>query len=160
MVGMNFTLVNQTDEQFQWRVIGLTAATSVISALLSWLVLGRVLRPVRRLAAATDTSPRPGSVRPAATRRPDEVGRLTRSFTTMLTALRRSRDQQRRLIQDASHELGTPLTSVRASAELLQRAHGKLDSADEQQILATLVSESARSATWCQNSSNSPPTGT
>jgi len=60
MVGMNFTLVNQTDEQFQWRVIGLTAATSVISALAELAGARRVLRPVRRLAAATDHISRPG----------------------------------------------------------------------------------------------------
>ncbi|WP_328966318.1 sensor histidine kinase [Streptomyces sp. NBC_00239] len=60
----------------------------------------------------------------------------------MLTALRRSRAQQQ-LVQDAGHELRTPLTSVRGSAELMQRARGRLAPEDEEQILTTLVTETA-----------------
>ncbi|MCP2317779.1 His Kinase A (phospho-acceptor) domain-containing protein [Nocardia amikacinitolerans] len=65
----------------------------------------------------------------------------TRSFNTMLAALRFSRAQQQRLAEDAGHELRTPLTSVRGSTELLQRARGRLAPDDEAQVPATLVQE-------------------
>jgi two-component system sensor histidine kinase MprB len=40
----------------------------------------------------------------------------------MTRALQSSRDQQKQLVQDASHEFRTPLTSLRANSELLQRS--------------------------------------
>src|SRR5262249_26192688 len=45
--------------------------------------------------------------------------RLADSFNTMLAALERSRTAQRQLISDASHELRTPITSVRANLDAL-----------------------------------------
>ncbi|MFF0413077.1 ATP-binding protein [Kitasatospora sp. NPDC004745] len=142
MVGQTYAGAEQVDDAFLSRIAWTSTAAAMVSALLSWLVLGRILRPVRRLAHAAEhiTTTRDLAVPlPAAGR--DEVGRLTRAFEAMVGALRRSREQQQRLVQDASHELRTPLTSVRGCAELLQRARGRLDPKDEEQILATLVTE-------------------
>jgi two-component system sensor histidine kinase MprB len=52
-------------------------------------------------------------------RRRDELGRLASSLNAMLAALDMSREQQRDLIRDASHELQTPLTSLRTNVEML-----------------------------------------
>ncbi|MFJ7206548.1 ATP-binding protein [Streptomyces sp. NPDC098789] len=144
MVAQHYAGAERIDHAFLWRVPWTTVAATALSALLSWLALDRILRPVRRLARVTRditttqdlTTPLPPAGR-------DEIGQLTRSFTSMLAALRRSRDQQQRLVQDASHELRTPLTSVRGSAELLQRGRGRLAPEDEEQILTTLVTEAA-----------------
>ncbi|MCX5205530.1 HAMP domain-containing histidine kinase [Streptomyces sp. NBC_00237] len=144
MVAQSYEGAARVDDAFLWRVTATTAAALALSALLSWFVVGRILRPVRRLAR---TTARITATRDLTTELPpagsDEVGQLTRSFASMLTALRRSRDQQQRLVQDASHELRTPLTSVRGSAELLQRGRGRLAPEDEEQILTTLVTETA-----------------
>ena len=51
----------------------------------------------------------------------DELARLGASFDTMLAALDESQQQQRQLVADASHELGTPLTSIRTNVEVLAR---------------------------------------
>lgn len=144
MVGQSYEDATRIDHQFLWRISWTTAAAIGFAALVGWLVLGRILRPVRRLAGATQ---RITTTQDLATPLPpagsDEIGQLTRSFEHMLAALRRSRAQQQQLVQDASHELRTPLTSVRGSAELLQRARGRLDPKDEEQILTTLVTETA-----------------
>ncbi|MCC3777108.1 HAMP domain-containing sensor histidine kinase [Streptomyces sp. UNOB3_S3] len=144
MVGQSYEGATRVDDQFLWRISWTTAAAVGFAALLGWLVLGRILRPVRRLAATTQ---RITTTQDLATPLPpagsDEIGQLTRSFEHMLAALRRSRAQQQRLVQDASHELRTPLTSVRGSAELLQRGRGRLAPEDEEQILTTLVTETA-----------------
>ncbi|MDT0449115.1 HAMP domain-containing sensor histidine kinase [Streptomyces hesseae] len=144
MVGQSYEGAARVDDQFLWRISWTTAAAVGFAALLGWLVLGRILRPVRRLAGATaritTTQDLATPLPPAGS---DEIGQLTRSFEHMLAALRRSRAQQQRLVQDAGHELRTPLTSVRGSAELLQRARGRLAPEDEEQILATLVTEAA-----------------
>ncbi|MFF2078406.1 ATP-binding protein [Kitasatospora sp. NPDC058162] len=142
MVGQTYAGAEAVDDAFLRRITWTSAAAAAGSALLSWLVLGRILRPVRRLAHAAEhitTTRDLATPLPAAGR--DEVGRLTRAFESMVSALRRSREQQQRLVQDASHELRTPLTSVRGCAELLQRARGRLAPEDEEQILGTLVTE-------------------
>ena len=73
----------------------------------------------------------------------DELARLATTFNTMLAALARSRDQQRRLVEDAGHELRTPLTSLRTNLDLLAQsdaagsAGGRtLDPADRAALLA------------------------
>ncbi|WP_316528221.1 sensor histidine kinase [Kitasatospora brasiliensis] len=142
MVGQTYAGVTEVDEAFLQRITVTSAAAALSCALLSWLVLGRILRPVRRLADAAEhitTTRDLATPLPAAGR--DEIGGLTRAFESMVGALRHSREQQQRLVQDASHELRTPLTSVRGCAELLQRARGRLAPEDEEQILATLVTE-------------------
>ncbi|APA97138.1 HAMP domain-containing sensor histidine kinase [Nocardia seriolae] len=142
MVGQNYTEVLRLDTQFRWRTASITAIAVLAAALVSWLAIGAVLRPLRRLTAATQritTTRDLSTVLPDAGR--DEIGDLTRDFNAMLAALRLSRAQQHRLVQDAGHELRTPLTSVRGSAELLQRANGRLDPADAAKVLTTLVQE-------------------
>ncbi|MBF6177153.1 HAMP domain-containing sensor histidine kinase [Nocardia otitidiscaviarum] len=142
MVSQNYADVERIDREFLWRTAAITAVALLAAALLCWLAIGRILRPIRRLAAATD---RIASTQDLTVTLPaaesGEVGELTRSFNTMLAALRFARAQQQRLAEDAGHELRTPLTSVRGSAELLQRARGRLAPEDEAQVLATLVQE-------------------
>ena len=54
----------------------------------------------------------------------DELARLARSFNTTLDALERSVEAQRHLVADASHELRTPIASLRANIQTLQDAGG------------------------------------
>ncbi|WP_194814191.1 HAMP domain-containing sensor histidine kinase [Nocardia sp. XZ_19_385] len=142
MVSQNYAEVVRVDNEFLWRTIWITAAAVCAAAVIGWLAIGRILRPIRRLATATRhvaTTQDLSTLLPQSAR--GEVGELTDSFNTMLAALRLSRAQQQRLVEDASHELRTPLTSVRGSAELLQRAHGRLDPGDETRVITTLVQE-------------------
>ncbi|MGW4246919.1 HAMP domain-containing sensor histidine kinase [Nocardia sp. NPDC004722] len=142
MVGQDYAEVERVDREFLWRTASITTVAVLLVALTAWLAIGRILRPMRRLAQATQritTTRELTTVLPEAGN--DEIGDLTRDFNAMLAALRLSRAQQHRLVQDAGHELRTPLTSVRGSAELLQRAKGRLDPADESQVLTTLVQE-------------------
>ncbi len=71
-----------------------------------------------------------------------EIGRLATAFNAMLGALGRSRDEQRRLVEDAGHELRTPLTSLRTNIELLIHAEAnpqrQLSAEDRTRLLADL----------------------
>ena len=78
----------------------------------------------------------------------DEVGQLARRFNAMIERLQRSREElddsvraQRQLVADASHELRTPITSLRTNIEVLL-AGGQLSDEDRRRLLADVVEQS------------------
>jgi signal transduction histidine kinase len=79
----------------------------------------------------------------------DEVGELVTTFNDMLAALERVSDAQRRFVQDASHEMRAPLTSIKGNLDFLQRAanlpteerDALMDASSEAARLATLVND-------------------
>jgi two-component system sensor histidine kinase MprB len=116
-----------------------------------WWVAGRITRRLVRLTGSAEEVASTGRLDtdvPVAGR--DEVGRLGRAFDHMLGRLARSKDDQRRLVQDAGHELRTPLTSLRTNLAALkhydrlpeeQRAALLEDLSSETRELSSLVNE-------------------
>ena len=85
----------------------------------TWVVTGRALRPVdairEEVASISDGQldrrvPEP--------RVDDEIARLARTMNEMLARLEAARSRQQRFVSDASHELRSPLTTVRHGLEL------------------------------------------
>jgi signal transduction histidine kinase len=109
-------------------LIALTVAGGLVAAVSARLAARRVLRPVRVLTDAVEhvTATQDLTARIDLTGR-DEIGRLGRSFATMMTALNASVHAQRQLVADASHELRTPLTSLTTNLELLADGAGLRD---------------------------------
>lgn len=96
-----------------------SAATLLLVILLAWIQAGRLLAPIRVLRAtaqdigATDLSrrlPETGN---------DDVTELTRTLNQMLSRLEEGFEAQRRFLDDAGHELKTPLTVLAGHLELL-----------------------------------------
>ncbi len=72
----------------------------------------------------------------------DEIGSLARSFNSMVGQLRRVEETRRDFFATVSHELRSPLTSIRGAAELLREGvPGPLT--DKQKRLADIVSVSS-----------------
>jgi two-component system, OmpR family, sensor histidine kinase MprB len=97
-------------------VIGIGTA-AVVGAFVTRTVVGPVTRlteTAERVSATGDLSHR---IEVPVTA--DELSRLARTFNTMLDSLEDSVVSQRRLVADASHELRTPITSVRTNIDLL-----------------------------------------
>lgn len=126
--------------------------TIVAVGVVSWLVVGRALRPLRTLSHTTDSIARTGDLaqRLPEVRARDEVGTLTRSFNAMLDRLAASQaglaaslEAQRRMVADASHELRTPLTTIRTNAETL-RAHPDADPGERAEAVADIAAEAER----------------
>ena len=83
-------------------------------------------------------------------RRGREIDDVVASFNMMVGQLARSRDRtaaalesQRRFVADASHELRSPLTTIRANAAFL-REHPDATDEDRTEALADIISESER----------------
>jgi signal transduction histidine kinase len=96
------------------------AVTAVLGLGVSWVVAGRMLRPLRTLTAATRRisqdrlHERIGLAGPH-----DELKELADTFDEMVARLEASFNSQRRFVADASHELRSPLAIVRTGAEVL-----------------------------------------
>jgi two-component system, OmpR family, sensor kinase len=98
---------------------------ALIGVLAAAALTGRGLRPLRQLATAGEEIERTAdpSRRLPETGRGDELGQLTGILNRMLEALEVSRDNERRFLADASHELRTPVTALAGNVEYLAR-HG------------------------------------
>ena len=99
-------------------VVGLPLLLLVL-ALVVWGVVGRALEPVesiRREVESISTEelhrrvPVPGTE--------DEIGRLAGTMNEMLQRLEAGQERQRRFVSDASHELRSPVASIRQHAEV------------------------------------------
>jgi two-component system, OmpR family, sensor histidine kinase MprB len=112
--------VDDTIADLRTTLLVVGGLSIVVAALLALVVARASLRPVTRLTRAAE---RVATTQDLAAsidvRRRDELGRLASSLNAMLAALDLSREQQRELIRDASHELQTPLTSLRTNVEVL-----------------------------------------
>lgn len=98
----------------------------VLVGVTTWVLTGRALRPVEAIRREVEAIgaedlhrrvPEPSTV--------DEIARLARTMNAMLGRLEDSTERQHRFVADASHELRSPLTGIRAQLEV-DLAHPEL----------------------------------
>ncbi|RII15728.1 Signal transduction histidine-protein kinase ArlS [Streptomyces sp. YIM 130001] len=120
----------------------------VVVATVTWLVTRRALRPVEgiRREMATITASEDLSRRVPQPDTYDEVAALARTTNETLGALEASVERQRRFVADASHELRSPIASLRtqlevgaAHPELLDVDGAVVDTVRLQQLAADLL---------------------
>lgn len=104
----------------------------------TWVVVGRALTPVTRIRTEVEsiTADRLDRRVPVPSSG-DEIAALAVTMNGMLARLDASAQAQRRFVSDASHELRSPLATIRQHAELSQ-AHPEMTSVEE---LAGVVHE-------------------
>ena len=119
-----------------------------LAALLGRVIARAAVAPIKRLTQATEhvTATRDLSrrIEPASE---DEIGRLAVSFNAMMDALGSSMSAldasvhaQRQLVADASHELRTPVTSMRTNIEILQQTD-EHEEPERRRILTDVVGQ-------------------
>jgi two-component system, OmpR family, sensor histidine kinase MprB len=98
-----------------------SAAGIALAAGLGALVARAALAPVERFTRRTEEiAGNPGAVERITVVGDDELARLARSFNATLDALEESVEAQRHLVADASHELRTPIASLRANIQTIE----------------------------------------
>jgi signal transduction histidine kinase len=125
-----------------WTGVMTALGTAVALALVgTGLLAFRMTRSLRRLSEAT-AAVAAGSFRdPIDASGRDEIGALARSFNAMAAQLRRMDETKEEFFATLSHELRSPLTSVREAAHLLRDGvPGTLN--PKQTRLVTLISRS------------------
>jgi two-component system, OmpR family, sensor histidine kinase MprB len=143
--------LNEVDHTlFNLRLILALVALGGIAAaaLLGSLVSRATISPVRHLTEAVEhVTETQDLARRIPSRGGGELSRLAMSFNTMLDALASSMlaldasaRVQRQLVADASHELRTPVTSLRANIEVLQQSPS-LSQVDREGLLSDVAEQ-------------------
>jgi signal transduction histidine kinase len=108
----------------------------------AWVLTGRALRPVEAIRTEveeiTATTLHRRVPEPAAR---DEVARLARTMNAMLDRLEEAAARQQQFISDASHELRSPVASIRTELEVALRTG---DQTDWNRTATNLLAEEAR----------------
>ena len=94
-------------------------AGAALAALLSFAVARSIVRPVRRVAAASHALAAGETPTPLPEEGAAELASLAQAFNEMAAQLAVSRESERNFLLSVSHELKTPLTAIRGYAEAL-----------------------------------------
>ena len=119
---------------FLWSLVLAGLGGAVLATLLAWLLARRLTRPIGALSRATERVAAGEPDVEVPVQGSDELAGLGRSFNAMSAELGRARESQRRFLESVSHELKTPLTSIRGYAEAL--SDGAVTPAEGSRVVA------------------------
>ena len=114
-------------------VIQVLVLMILLASLLAWLAAGKVLAPLRNLSETVKSISESDLSQRIDIQGKGEVAQLGRTFNAMMERLETAFDTQRNFINDAGHELKTPITIIRGHLELMD------DDPQEQQKTINLV---------------------
>jgi signal transduction histidine kinase len=118
-VARSLESVNRSTDSLERLLWWSLPALVMLVGVLTWVVTGRALHQVEAIRREVEVIgaedlhrrvPEPANE--------DEIGRLARTMNAMLARLEDATDRQRRFVADASHELRSPLTGMRAQLEV------------------------------------------
>lgn len=113
----------------------------IVASTLAWVAAGGVLRPLRELRATAAGISDSDLSRRIPVSGHDEIAGLGRTFNSMLDRIEDAFATQRRFVDDAGHELRTPITVIRGNLELMGD-----DPADRAATVALVTDELDRMA--------------
>jgi two-component system OmpR family sensor kinase len=118
-----------------WGAAVVGIAALLIGSILAWRVAEGVLRPVRQLTLTARSSTEGDLSRRIQVQGRDEISLLAATFNEMLDRLEEAFATQRQFVDDAGHELRTPITVIRGHLELLE------DDPEEREQTIVLVTD-------------------
>jgi signal transduction histidine kinase len=114
-------------------VIKVMAWVLLVTLLLTWWVAGRVLTPLRRLAQTAQGISESDLTQRLSVSGGGEIAELATLFNEMMDRLQAAFASQREFVNDAGHELKTPITIIQGHLELMG------DDPEERRETVTLV---------------------
>ncbi|MBE9227452.1 HAMP domain-containing histidine kinase [Phormidium sp. LEGE 05292] len=120
-----FVVMHSTESEWQKLnevtvvMVLVTLMVLIVASVVIWAVGGRLLRPLRLLTATAHSISGSNVGERIAVQGSDDIAELTITFNAMLDRLEAAFTSQRNFINDAGHELKTPITIIRGHLELL-----------------------------------------
>lgn len=116
-----FTRDSRQAVDSQVRILSLIGLGGLFaSVLIAWLIADQILAPVRRVREVASSISNSDLTRRVPVQGRDEIAQLARTFNAMLDRIEAAYHDQRTFVDDAGHELRTPITVVRGQLELLE----------------------------------------
>lgn len=106
------------ERPFPWQWLGWTALALLLSLIGAWLIVSRINRPLKALAAAASDIGKGKTPAPLPETGPVEIQTLARSFNQMSQDLARLDADRALILAGVSHDLRTPLARLRLSTEM------------------------------------------
>jgi two-component system sensor histidine kinase MprB len=138
--------LTQVDDALSHQLLLLVIIAALgiaLAALLGVLVARTALAPIARFTRQTEriaANPDRLDTERIEVHGRDELARLAQTFNHTLDALDRSVQSQRNLVADASHELRTPIATIRANLQLM-RDEDLLSEADRDALRRDVIEE-------------------
>jgi two-component system sensor histidine kinase MprB len=142
-VALPLTTVDSVLQSQLVQALVIGGAAILLAALLGFLVAKTALAPIARFTRQTESiaaNPEWIEHERVDVIGSDELARLARTFNQTLDALERSVEAQRNLVADASHELRTPIATIRANIQLM-RDEDQLSPEDRAALRADVIDE-------------------
>jgi len=113
-----FLVVAPLDKSHPWMLFPYYILVATVIALLCWLAAVGLISPIRKVSKTAALFGRGELTARVMTRRQDEIGQLAQSFNQMADRLERLITSERRLLEDISHELRSPLSRLKLATKL------------------------------------------
>lgn len=117
-------------------IIQVFSLVFVVSLILTWLAAGRILAPLRTILTTAHAISESDLTQRLPMQGKGELWELAKTFNEMMDRLEAAFASQREFVNDAGHELRTPITIVRGHLELIGD-----DPQEQQETVALVIGE-------------------
>lgn len=135
--------VDATMRVFAWGSL----AGLALTALFGYVVAGQILAPVREVRTVAERIQESDLNGRVPVHGRDDISQLAETFNAMLDRISAAYDTQRRFVDDAGHELRTPITVIRGHLETMSPADDPTTRAETMRLVDSELDRMSRIVT-------------
>ena len=141
IVDQEFPVITRFISESSWSFVLAAIVATLVSLLLSVLIARSIARPLQEIAEATEALAK-GDYQPRLREAgPLEIRQVASSFNLMIEQVAANQQAMRDFVSNVSHELKTPLTSIKGFSQAI--AEGATPDITAQQRAATIIYQEA-----------------